>query len=157
MRRSFQQGCRQSIETVARVAHSRCQSLRSHYPGGCRASHRWALLGKYADGGTKQKGAAGEDCAHSLSLSWLTWGQHNPEPVVAAPERRPDVEAERRPAVPAVFAPTAAADHAARARRWTLWISHAPSRVGPIPVPAPLPQVPMHAIQTPRIRLIAPH
>ena len=71
MRRSFQQGCRKSTETVARVAHSRCQSLRSHYPGGCWASPRWALPGKCADGGTKQKGAAGEDAPECCNADYL--------------------------------------------------------------------------------------
>ena len=66
-------------------------------------------------------------------------------------------DAERRPAAIAVVIPTAAADIAVRARWRTLWINHTACRVGPIPVPAPLPHVPVHVIQTPRIRLIAPH
>ena len=85
--------------------------------------------------------------------SRLPWGQHNPEPndvrvggdVVAAP---------RRAAVVTDAVPIAAADHAGRARNWALWVSHGPGGVGVIPVPAPLPHVPVHVIQTPRVGLV---
>ena len=80
------------------------------------------------------------------SSSRLTWGKHRPETYVDVPGRRVVAAADRRPAMPAVAAPTAPANHAVRASRSPSGINPRPSRIRAIPIPTPLPQVPVHVI-----------
>ena len=53
--------------------------------------------------------------------------------------------------------PAAAADHAVRARSRPLRVNGNPAGIVAIPVLAPLPHIPVHVIQSPRIRQLLPH
>ncbi len=86
----------------------------------------------------------------------LTWGEGQPEPEVAAPGVGRVVVPKRRPAVPGNAAPAAAPKDTVRACRGSPGISHGARRIIPVPVPAPLPDVPVHVVQSPVIGLQLP-
>ena len=92
----------------------------------------------------------------SASLSVLqTWGKHGAETQAVETARQP--AADRRAAKPGAVEPVAATKHAEGARWRTLWIGHTPSGIVAIPVLAPLPNIPVHVIQSPPIGLLLPH
>jgi len=79
--------------------------------------------------------------------------QGGAKPELAEPVVRRGVDADRRPAVLDVVAPTGPAAHAFPARTGPSRISHAPPRKRAlVQVRTPLPHVPMHIVQSPRIR-----
>jgi hypothetical protein len=78
----------------------------------------------------------------------LAWGQNGAESHIGVPEGREGDGAVRHPTVERVVEPTAAANHAVRARSWPMRIT---SRRGAIirtvpPVPTPLIHIPSHVI-----------
>src|SRR5437016_1568581 len=91
--------------------------------------------------------------AHRTSR--LTWGQHHAETDIAGLALRVEV-ATRRPAFAARAAPTAAAEHVVGARCRSLGIDGVPAGIRPVPVQAPLPEVPVHIIQAPRVGQLLP-
>jgi len=108
--------------------------------------------------GTTVTGPAPRSSAR-LFPSSLNQGQDRTEPDTVLAEVRPEgVVALRRPAVPAIVAPTAPSKHAVRARRPPLGIRDAPSRKRTFPpVQTPFPDVPVHVMQAPRIGPLGPH
>ena len=68
--------------------------------------------------------------------------------------RRHEPAAARRPTILGGAVPTAATEHAVRAPG-APGVSHATTRVIPIPILAPLPNIAVHVIQTPSIRFFA--
>src|SRR5947207_7153829 len=94
--------------------------------------------------------------AMSIFFSLLTWCQHHPETDIAGLALRVEVPT-RRPAFSPLAAPTAAAEHAVRARCRSLRIDGAPAGIRPVPVLAPLPETAVHIIQAPRVGQLLPH
>ena len=92
-----------------------------------------------------------------LSRSSLTWGQNRTEPNAAAPDARCVAVAVRRPAAPGAAEPAAPANHAVRARSRTSRVSYIPSRIITIPIRTPFQHIPVHIVQTPRIRALRLH
>ena len=89
----------------------------------------------------------------ALLCSWLTWGQNHPETNdEVGGEAREVEEAVGAARVVRADEPTAAVNHAEGARYATLRVGRTPSRVGGIPVVTPLPYIPVHVHQSPRIR-----
>ena len=97
-----------------------------------------------------------EDSAHLIRLRLLArQTQANAKAVVVVAARRRVPAAERRPTTPGGEVPTAATAHAARARCSTTRVRHATTRVISIPILTPLHNIPMHTVQTHRIRAFA--
>src|SRR3989442_1151677 len=78
------------------------------------------------------------------------WGQAKAQ--VEVPVARLVRAAPRRAAVPGVEVPAAAPADPAQALLWPLRVSHIPRRVVAGPVPAPLPNVAVHVVQTQGVR-----
>ena len=73
---------------------------------------------------------------------------------VEAPFLRRAPVAARRSAVPGVEVPAAAPEHPVRARRRAGWIRRRTARILAVPILAPLPDVTVHVVQAPGIRLL---
>jgi hypothetical protein len=69
-----------------------------------------------------------------------------PEAHVVAPAVRSDIETIRRTAALFEEVPAAAPNHPFRARGRTRRIGNTARRIGPVPVLAPLPHIPMHVV-----------
>ena len=67
----------------------------------------------------------------------LPWGEHNPEPERLVQLGRESVAAVRRPAVPGLIVPAAAAKHAVQARGRPLRVNGSAGGIRAIPVLAP--------------------
>ena len=85
------------------------------------------------------------------------WTQGNAKAEAAAAVNRHAPVAVRRPAIRGLAAPTAAPVHAERVRRGTNWIYHSRRRIVPIPVRTPLPDIPMHVMESKLVRPITSH
>ncbi len=94
-----------------------------------------------------------EDFAHLMRLRLLARRtQGNTKAVADVADRRPpEPVAARRPTTLGGEVPTAATEHAARARCSTTRVRHATTRVISVPILAPLPNIPMHIVQPPGI------
>ena len=89
------------------------------------------------------------------SLYSLNWSQDGTESQAAVVAVWPAVVTVGRTTIPATADPTPPSMHPASPCIWTPRVSHVPTRKGSrIPIQAPLPDVPMHVIQTPSIRSI---
>ena len=103
----------------------------------------------------------GESLASSAQL---TWGQDNPEPEAVVPVRPGGRCRGTRTGSPwdrSTNVPDAAADHAVRAHsarnRGPLRVECNPTSIVAKPVLTPLPHIPVHVMQPPRIRQLLPH
>ena len=81
------------------------------------------------------------------------WTQGNAEAVVEVADRRDEPDPDRRPTIRGLVEPTAATDHAERALFWATRIADCTVGILTVPVAAPLPNIPMHVVKTPGIRL----
>ena len=81
------------------------------------------------------------------------WTQGNAEAEVVDPERRVVPGTERRLAKRGKVVPTAASVHAGRALFWASRIAEGTFGIITVPVAAPFPNIPMHVVKTPGIRL----
>ena len=81
--------------------------------------------------------------------------QANTKAEVVVAERRAEPEAVRRPTITGGVVPTAATEHAGRARVSPTRVRHSTTRIIAIPVLTPLPNIAVHVIQAPSIRFFA--
>ena len=116
----------------------------------------WGFLLE-VEGATREEHGMSNTLATFTLPRSLTWGEDRTEPNTVAPAERPVAAAERRPAVPGVEAPTAAAKHAAGARRRTLRIGHTPNRIITNPIQTPLPHIPVHVVKSKGVGRVTPH
>ena len=79
--------------------------------------------------------------------------QGNTKAEGVADDRRGFPEAERRPALLGTAEPSAATDHAGRARRRPRRICYALARIVSVPIRTPFPHIPVHVVQPPRVGL----
>ena len=79
------------------------------------------------------------------------WTQGNAEAVVVEPVRRVVPVMIRRPAIRGLAEITAATDHAERALPWSNGIAHCTLGVLTVPVATPLPDIPLHVVETPGV------